>query len=106
LEWYYIDTTQQVGEVLSWDCEIGNVLIQANGESNMSATRIKQVLTCIGLLTIIGTLGLAGLITYLWWDAGRQMTDVNTDHDSDPDFGEVDFETKADDTNANSSAGK
>lgn len=45
----------------------------------MSTDRIKQVLMGIGLLTVLGILTLAGVVAYLWWDAERQMADIETD---------------------------
>jgi hypothetical protein len=47
----------------------------------MSTTRIKQLLMGIGLLTVLGTLALFSLVAYLWWDAGRQAADIDTDAD-------------------------
>lgn len=45
----------------------------------MSTDRIKQALMGIGLLTVLGILTLAGVVAYLWWDAERQMADIETD---------------------------
>ena len=55
----------------------------------MFATRIKQLLMGIGLVTILGTLVLLGIVAYLWWDAGRQAAKINTD---------ADFETESTDS--------
>jgi len=47
----------------------------------MFAPRVKQFLLGIGLLTVLGTLALLGLVAYLWWDAGRQAAAIDTDGD-------------------------
>lgn len=67
----------------------------------MSADRIKQVLMGIGLLTVIGALAMAGLIAYLWWDAGRQTADIEADFEADDDFDvDADVDTEAAETEA------
>ena len=47
----------------------------------MFTARIKQILMGIGLLTVLGTLVLLGIVAYLWWDAGRQAAKIDTDAD-------------------------
>ena len=70
---------------------------------HMAATRLKQLLMGIGLLTVLGVLAAVGLVAYLWWDAETTAAEIEAEAEFDSEDGlefETEFEEEESDTDA------